>query len=146
MPRLSRADSFASGDLFVGLSGDNQDYRGYSASVISTWVNSIVTDYRQVTQKNTPADGATVAVTQDSNNRWLLLKPPAAVATLTVQLPASDVATDRQEVTITTTAQIAALTVTASGSTAIYGVPAAMGAENSFTLRYDADDLSWYRV
>lgn len=94
----------------------------------------------------TPGDGFTINIEEDGQNRWALLRPTGALATGTIVLPSTAVATDGQEIIVTTTLQISGFTVSGNGATAVYGAPAVLAAEDSFKLRYNTQTTSWYKV
>lgn len=144
--RLTRMDAISAGDLFVLLSGDNQDYRAASAAVVMNWIESNFISPDPVTQNVTPADGFTITMTQNGTDAWLLMVPTGAIATGTITLPASTVAVDGQVAMITTTIQITTLTLDKNGATAILGAPSSMAAQSTFKLKYNALTTSWYNI
>ena len=94
----------------------------------------------------TPANGFTLTIISDGQTRWELLRPTGNLATGTIVLPLFTDAADGQEIKVTSTLQIAALTVNGNGATAVYGAPLVLAAEDFFTLRYNLLTLSWYRI
>lgn len=84
-----------------------------------------------------PTDGASV---------FLLLTPAAGYAAGTITLPALAACQDGQEVLVTCTQIVTALTVAGNGST-VNGAPTTLAAANAFfRLRFDSTLSSWYRV
>jgi hypothetical protein len=76
---------------------------------------------------------------------FLLLTPGGTYATGTIVLPALAECADGQEVLVTCTQIVTALTVSGNGST-VNGAPSALAANGFFRLRFDGVLDSWYRV
>lgn len=83
-----------------------------------------------------PAAGASV---------WLLLTPAAAYAAGTITLPALAECADGQEVLVSCTQAVTALTVAGNGAT-VNGAPTTITANGFFRLRFDGVFSAWYRV
>jgi hypothetical protein len=92
------------------------------------------------------ASGSNVLVTDDNKDTHLILTPAATLAELTITLPSSGMARDKQRLLVNCTQQITSLTIATNGATAIYGVPSSLGADDFFTLKYDIVANSWYRI
>lgn len=105
----------------------------------------------KVTQYASPsATGFTVTIAPltPGGGVFLLLTPTGTLAAGTITLPsggAGGTAQDRQEILITTTQAVTALTITA-GTTTVTGAPTTIAANRSFRMRYDAVNTTWYRV
>lgn len=76
----------------------------------------------------------------------LILTPLTDFAAGTITLPPFSTAFDGQQVTITTTKSIAALTVDLNGALAGFGLPTSLGANDAVTLGYDSPSQSWYMI
>lgn len=103
-----------------------------------------------VTQYASPnATGFVVNITAAGNglgqNVFLLLTPTAAFAAGTINLPASTILSDGQDLLVTCTQAVNALTVGGNGAT-VNGAPASLAANGFFRLRYDKVNNSWYRI
>ena len=101
-----------------------------------------------VTQYSAPAAtgfSVTVAPATDGASMWLLLTPAAGYAAGTITLPEQAACVDGQEVLVSCTQSVAALTVAGNGST-VNGAPAALTANGFFRLRFDGVFRAWYRV
>lgn len=132
-------------DLLVFFSSSNGDTRKVSLSDLATALDPLlaVSD-GMVTQYFSPnATGFSVGITDDQQSRWLLITPLAGYAAGTVVLPATP--TDRQEVLVSTTQAVTALTVNGNGNP-VNGAPATLAANGFFRLRYDGVNDSWYRA
>lgn len=132
--------------LLALYDSSNGDARKMSLTSLLTWLYSNFARQDYLTTVVTPADGFTETVEQDGLSRWVLLRPTASLATGTVVLPAPSVASDGQEILVTTTYQIASFALNGNGATAVYGAPNVLGAEDKFTMRYNALTSSWYCI
>lgn len=149
--KLSRADTVTAGDLAVIFSTNNGDARAAAISVLLAYFQanlsspgSLVTQYAS---PNATAFAIQIAPPSDGTSMFLLLTPTAGFAAGTINLPA--VAVDKQEVLVSCTQSVAALTVgapLASPVPVINGAPAALAANGFFRMRYDGVNKSWYRV
>jgi len=86
------------------------------------------------------------AGTAGNEDVHIILTPAAAYAAGTINLPAATSCRDKQIVIVNCTQQVTALTIGANGAAGIYGAPSALGADDFFTLKYDATMHSWYRI
>lgn len=145
LPTMGSNEVSGSDNLPV-YSSANGDARKLSLSNLLAWFQDSFT--RQDFYKTilTPGDGFNETLEQTGFNRWLVLRPTSALATGTIVLPAPSVATDGQEVLVTTTLQISSFTVNGNGATNVYGAPAVLAAEDKFKLRYELQTTSWYCV
>ena len=125
---------------------NNGDARRISITSLLTFFQQTFASPDVFTQFVTPGTGFNVAVTNNGNNGWLLLQPAGTLATGTITLPLNTVAADGQELTVTTTQQITALTIGLNGATAVFGAPLSLGADDFFKLRFYQTTNSWYRI
>lgn len=139
-------NEITSADLLALYHNTNGDARKMSLSSFLTWLYTNFTAPTYTRVGITPADGFTENLQSYTTNVWLLMRPTSALNTGTIVLPLNTGAVDGQEVIVTTTYQIAALTVNKNGATAVYGAPLNLAAEDKFTLRYDSLSDSWYCV
>jgi hypothetical protein len=86
-----------------------------------------------------------VAPPEDGASMRLIIKPTGTLAAGTINLPDADDAEDGQEVLITCTQIVTALTVAATGLN-VTGAPTTLAANGFFRMMYDAVDTTWYRV
>lgn len=146
--KLTRTDSVSAGDVVPVYVQNQGDARGASMTVISDFVLSNIeisgTDF--VTQYALPAaTGFSIQVNNTSENTHLIISPTGAFAAGTVVLPAFANLIEGQQVMVTCTQAVTALTVTTSGSSVI-GAPASLVANQSFMLKYDSASTTWYMV
>jgi hypothetical protein len=98
------------------------------------------------TQYAAPADGDTIIVEDNDEDTHLIVIPALGLANLAITLPATGAARDKQIVIVNCTQAIAALAINGNGSTVGAGAPAALLADEFFTLKYDVVLNTWYRI
>lgn len=86
-----------------------------------------------------------VATPEPGESIFLLLTPNAAYAAGAILLPLQATCIDGQELLVTTTQAVTALTVSGNGST-VNGAPTTLAANGFFRLRFDGIFKAWYRV
>lgn len=128
--------------LYVSNAGDT---RKLSLSALVEFFRTSFSSPNPITQRYVPVDGQTITMTEDGIYAWLLLLPVGTLATLTIVLPSNAVAADGQEVLVSCTQIVTALTVMGNGST-VNGAPTALVANDAFTLKYNSLDVAWYKV
>lgn len=144
--QLNTAGTLSGSDLLAIFSQQNGDSRKVSLTNFATWVASQVSFVDdKITQYSAPLTGVIVQVNDSSNSVWLILTPAGALAALTLKLPLSTTAADKQEILVNCTQAITTLTIDANGGSVI-GAPSAMVANDFFRLRFDGVLDTWYRV
>lgn len=147
--QLSVQDTISAGDQFPVYSNGNGDTRRISASALATFLQSqIDTNGGFVTQYAAPnATGFTVTIAPPvaGSSVFLLLTPTGGFAAGTIVLPVRGTLVDGQEVLVSCTQAVTALTVNGNGST-VNGAPTTLAANAFFKLRYDGVFGAFYRV
>lgn len=142
---LSAADFVA---LFSQSAGN--DVKATLATLLSWLQSQLTANGSPVTQYAAPnATGFTVTIAPPVSGQsiFLLLTPNAGYAAGTIVLPQQAICIDGQELLVTTTQIVTALTVNGNGATAVNGAPTTLAAANAFfRLRYDGPAKSWYRA
>lgn len=87
----------------------------------------------------------TIAPPVVGDSVWLLLTPAAAYAAGTITLPLKADCRDGQEVLISCTQGVTALTVAGNGAT-LNGAPSAFAANGFARLRFDGVFQAWFRT
>ena len=146
--KLTRTDSVSAGDVVPVYVQNQGDARGASMTVIAEFVLSTIeltgTDF--VTQYALPAaTGFSIQVNNTSENTHLIISPTGSFATGTIVLPAAANLIEGQQVMVTITQPVAALTVSPNGAS-IIGAPVGLVANQSFILKYDAASFTWYMI
>lgn len=142
---LTRVTDPASGDVFPVWSQSEGENRGVSLSQITAYLQNNLSFLGAVeTLRNfAPATGETITVDiGDFRNLWIALAPSGTLATLTIDI--TGVPESLQEISVSTSAAITALTFTADQS--IQGAAGAMAANGFFRLKYDGVNSIWRRV
>lgn len=154
IPQLTAQDTISAGDSVPVYSYGNASPRRISAGNFAAFVQSqIVPNNGLATQYATPtATGQTTIVSPPTQGAsvWLEMTPLAAYAAGTITFPAAAVAIDGQEVLVTSTFAVTALTanfLNASGvSVAVVGAPTTLAANGFFRMRFDAVFKLWIRI
>ncbi len=148
--QLSRADSVSGGDLLPAFISGSSDTRAVPVSVLATFIQAQVSPSGSfITQYFAPAAsgwGVTITPVTAGNNVFLLLTPTAGFASGTILLPAVSSCIDGQEVLVSCTQVVTALTVSGNGAVAVNGAPTTLAANAFFRLRFDKILSSWYRI
>jgi len=134
---LTAVTALAAGDQFPLYSSGAGDTQRAPLSVLADYMqNNLTLPSNSMTEQfAAPLTGTTVTVTL--GNTWLLLSPAGTIAALTVVLPAG---VDGQEVLVTSTQIITALTVVGIGA------PTSMVANGFWRMKYNGVMSAWYRV
>lgn len=138
----------AAGDQVVVWKPTAGDWYTTSVGVLNAYLQTLDgTAVAFTTQYSAPsASPATITVTAQTTDIWMIVTPTGTIADLTITLPAPGNSYDKQHVRVNCTQAITALTVAGNGATAVTGEPASMSANDFFTLCYDAATSTWYRV
>lgn len=146
---LSATDIVTAGDLVAVYKQSNGDARKAAMSVLLAYMQDSLTFETNEFTKQYAAPAATgfsVAVTDGSNNIWLIMTPVAGYAAGTIVLPSTANAVDLQEILVICTQAVTALTIDGNGATDVIGEPTTLAANDYFRLKYDATTTTWYRI
>ncbi len=148
--QLTAVDTVAAADQVPIYSAANGDARKASISAIAEYIQTLLSTAGSMqTQYSAPAAtgfSVTINPVADGGSVYLLLTPVAGYAAGTIVLPELAECVDGQEVLVSTTQLITALTVNKNGATAANGAPTTLAANAFFRLRFDGVFQSWYRV
>ena len=145
----SRIDAFDEEDILLVFQSANQDIRSGTVLLLKEYMEGqLSANFKNSlkSQYSTPSSGATVQVSDGSSNIHLILTPLATLATLTITLPAAENAIDKQEILVTSTQVLTALTVNINGASSGAGLPTTLSAGGFFKLKYDIVLSTWNRV
>lgn len=145
---LSTLETLSGGDSIAVYAANQGDTRRASLTTLSSYISGQASGYIPVyiTKYSQPtASGFTVTLDANSNNTHLILTPLAAYAAGSIVLPPATSAIDKQVFTLNTTQAVTALTVSSTGASVI-GAPSSLAQFGFFTLKYDAQNLTWYRI
>ena len=145
--QLAATDTVQSSDQVPIYSSQNGDARKASMSVIKDYMSADLTTVDdKFSQYAAPsATGFSVETNDSSDSVWLILTPVAGYADGEIVMPALANCVDKQEVLVNCTQAITTLVVDGNGAT-VTSEPAAMAANDFFTLRFDDVANVWYRV
>tara|TARA_R110000787_G_scaffold19317_1_gene58148 strand:+ start:285 stop:746 length:462 start_codon:yes stop_codon:yes gene_type:complete len=147
--QLSAVDTLNAGDQIPVYVQNSGDARKAAMSVLQAYMQSnlsipgtLTTQYASPVPSPDPSISTEFTVTVSAGNTWLLLTPTGPFAKGNIVLPSSP--DDQAEVSVSSTQTVAVLAVSAAAS--VTGAPTALAANGFFTMRYDAVNISWYRV
>lgn len=148
--QLTQLDEVSSGDLLPVFSSANGDARALAISLLVTYLQAQLTSaggfMTQYYAPNASGFSVTINPAEDGQNVYLLMTPLAGYAAGTITLPELAECVDGQEILVTSTQSVTALTVAGNGATAVNGAPTALTANGFFRLRFDQPSQSWYRI
>jgi len=145
LERLSLIDTVtASTNFAVNVNG--QDYRVLSGTVSDFVKTAVSAGDGKVIQYAAPAStGFTVPITDSSASVWLVLTPGTTLATGAITLPAVANCVESQEVLVSSSQIVTALTINTNGAN-IVGAPTTIVVGGFFQLRFEPVLKTWYRV
>ena len=143
--RFSLLDKI-NGSTYFAVNINAQDYRA-SAGSLSDFVKTAIGDGDgKILQYAGPTStGFTVPVTDSSSSVWLVLTPSGTLATGTITLPAVANCVQSQEILVSSSQTVTALTINANGGTVV-GAPTTIVSTSPFKLRFEPVLKTWYRV
>lgn len=148
--KLSRVSTLTTADLVALFSNSLGNDAAATLGTLLTFLQEQLSSAGVlVTQYASPnASGFTVLIAPPvaGQSMYLLLTPLAGYAAGTITLPQQATCVDGQEVLVSTTQLVTALTVGGNGATAVNGAPTTLAANAFFRMRYDAIAKSWYRA
>ena len=144
--RLSSVDALQPGDLIPVWDGSNGDTRKASLTTLLAFIESNFADPDYSTRIVAPTvDGFNVDIGNTGDSYWLIVNPALNYTAGSVTLPPAASAVNEQEVTIVFTASVTYFSITSTGAT-VQGAPTQMGVYDSFRVRYNASQLTWYTL
>jgi hypothetical protein len=143
--QLPTITTLSGGDQFAVYNTGNGDARKCSVTTLSEYI-AAQGDSTTYTQYESPSNGFVLNIGGSGLQTWLIITPATSLASGTLVLPASGGVKDGMEIVVNTTRQINSVSFTLNGATAIYGNPAVLAAEDTFTLKYSNGLNSWFRV
>lgn len=146
--QLSALNTLVSGDnIAVGSASYGDDRRAALTTLLAYMQSNLTfTSIEYDTQYAAPsATGQNIQVTDDNSNTHLIITPLAGYAAMTITLPTSTNAADKQDILINCTQNVTTLTIDGNGASVV-GEPASITANDFFRLKYDLPGTTWYRV
>lgn len=146
--QLSALNTLVSGDNIAVGSASYGDDRRAALTTLLAYMQSNLTfaSIEYDTQYAAPsATGQNIQVTDDNSNTHLIITPLAGYAAMTITLPDSTNAADKQDILVNCTQNVTTLTIDGNGASVV-GEPASITANDFFRLKYDLPGTTWYRV
>tara|TARA_R110000782_G_scaffold62439_1_gene128330 strand:+ start:212 stop:2425 length:2214 start_codon:yes stop_codon:yes gene_type:complete len=126
--------------------GSNGDTRKASMTTLLAYITSNFVDPDYTTRIIAPSATAfTIDAGSTGDSLWLIVNPVAAYASGSIWLPPATSAVDGQEIVVTFTAAVTALSFSAVGAT-VSGFPSGVDPDDTFRLRYNTEQLTWYAI
>lgn len=145
---LSPTDDVSGSDQIPVLVQQSGDVRKMSVAQLLEFIQNALSTSGYQTQYAAPnANGFNVALVPltPGSSMYLLLTPIAGYAAGTITLPSAPNVSEGQEVLVSSTQLVTALTVAGNGALVV-GAPTALTANAFFRLRYNTLLNTWYRV
>jgi hypothetical protein len=147
--QLSQAGSIGDKDELALFSKENGDTRKITALQLAAHVLAAIEGTPDETVYSLATDGSsfTVAVlpAAQGGSVWAQIALSLTAPSGTIILPGADDRAHGQEVLVTCTKAVNALTVNGSGA-AVAGAPTSLAANGFFRLRFDSISNTWYRI
>lgn len=143
--QLSQAGGIADADELALYSKENGSTRKVTAAQVADFVLEAIEGTPDETLYSLNAGTVTALPATPGGSVWAQITLPATAPTLTIILPGIDDRAHGQEVLVTVTQPVTALTVNGTGA-ATAGAPSALTANGFFRLRFDSVSATWYRV
>jgi hypothetical protein len=144
--RLSSVDALQPGDLIPVWDGSNGDTRKASLTTLLAFIESNFADPDYSTRIVAPnTDYFTVDIGNTGDSIWMIVNPVLNFTTGTITLPSTAYAVNDQEITVVFTAAVVNFSITSSGAT-VLGAPATINGYDSFRVRYNASQQTWYTL
>ena len=144
--QLATITKLTGGDQLPVYATNNGDARKASITTLVEYFQSTFADPNYTVVINAPTNsGFNIALAASAQSIWLIINPTGTFAAGSVTLPPVADAYDGQEIIIISTQTISTLTLNGNGGT-LAGVPSSLGAESSFTIRFNELQSTWYTI
>ena len=142
--QLPSASTLSSSDQLPVYSSSNGDARKASLSALLAWFRSTFAspDFETVLEAPT-GSGFNIQLAASTESLWLIANPTGAFAAGTITLPPVADCFDGQEIIVTCSQAVTALTVDGNGAT-VLGEPTNLGTGGFFALRFRESQSTWY--
>ena len=144
--RLSSVDVLQPSDQIPVWDSSNGDTRKASMSTLLAFVESYFADPDYSTRIVAPAvDYFTVDIGATGDSIWMIVNPTLNFTNGAITLPPASSAVNDQEITVVFTAAVSTFVITSAGAT-VLGAPVQIGGYDSFRVRYNSAQLTWYTL
>lgn len=135
------------GDQIPVYTPNNGDARRMSVNALLQYFQQTFASPTLAVNLFVPGSGFNITVpTPVSQQQWMLLQPAGTLATGTITLPLNTGVPDGTTVLITSTQNIASLTIALNGASAIYGAVTSLTAGSATAIRFYQPTNSWYQI
>ena len=143
--RLSLIDQITASTV-LAVNENGIDYRALVGTV-GDYINQLGAsgDGKIIQYSGPTSTGFTTTITDSSSSVWLVLTPNGTLAAGTITLPAAADCVESQEVLVSSSQTVTALTINANGALTV-GAPTTVSAGEFFRLRFEPVLKTWYRV
>jgi hypothetical protein len=144
--QLSTVATLTDGDQIPIFAPNQGDTRKASLSTLRAWFSETFASPEYDTLITAPtSSGFNLQIPAQTKNLWAILNPTGVFAAGTITLPPVASCFDGQQIIVTTTDEIAALTVAGNGAS-LSGAPSVLAAGAFFALRFNKLQSRWYCV
>lgn len=146
--KLTRTDTVSAGDVVPVYVQNQGDARGAAMSVILAYIQAglEISGSDFIMQYAIPTlNGFSVQITDNAQNTHLILAPTGTFASGTIILPNVANLISGQQVMVTATQSVGALTINPNGASVI-GQPTTLGINDTFILKFDEGSALWYTI
>lgn len=144
--QLSRVSALSGSDVLPLFRPNQGDTRSASLAQLAVYLQTLVDDVAiDETAYNVGVGSSFTVPIDNGGSLHARIELSAPVATGTIVLPGIDVRTQGQEVLVTCTKQVTALTINGNGAT-LSGAPTSVGPTTPFKLRFDSISNTWDKV
>jgi len=144
--RLSSVDVLQPSDQIPVWDSSNGDTRKASMSTLLAFVESYFADPDYSTRIVAPAvDYFNVDIGATGDSIWMIVNPTLNFTNGAITLPPASSAVNDQEITVVFTAAVSTFVITSAGAT-VLGAPVQIGGYDSFRVRYNSAQLTWYTL
>lgn len=144
--QLSAVTAVSASDLLPLYSAANGDARKASMTTVLAFIEANFASPEFSTVITAPtSSGFNIQLAASTSNIWAIINPTGAFAAGTITLPPVADCFDGQQIIVTCTQAITALTVAGNGAV-VNGAPSALAVNGFFALRFNTLQQDWYCV
>ena len=144
--RLSSVDVLQPSDQIPVWDSSNGDTRKASMCTLLAFVESYFADPDYSTRIVAPSvDYFNVDIGATGDSIWMIVNPTLNFTNGAITLPPASSAVNDQEITVVFTSSVSTFVITSAGAT-VLGAPTQINGYDSFKVRYNASQLTWYNI
>ena len=144
--RLPVTQTVISGDMLPIYVQDQGVSMAAALSTVAAYIQALLSPANYWENiYSIPVAAQSIAASVSTNNLWYVLQPAGTIATLTLALPSVSTAIDGQEVMLSTTNTVTAITLTSTGNT-IIGASSGLSSTTPQRFKYLQTLVTWVRI